>query len=353
MDFTNLFDFEVVAAEQLAASAYEYFRGGAADEVTMAENRNAFDRIALYPRTLRDVSQRDLSTTVLGEHLAMPVVIAPMALSGLAHPDGDCATARAVQAAGLAMTVSTMSSQTVEESAEIGAPLWFQLYIQKDRGLTADLVKRAEAAGCKALVVTVDAPVPGLREGMVHHPVSLDGGVTLANLSQYYDPARYPSVMAYAADQIDPSVTWTDLEQFAASSALPVLVKGLLRADDAVRALDAGVKGIIVSNHGGRQLDTAPATAQVLPRIAEHVDGRCTLLMDGSVRRGTDIVKALAMGADAVMLGRPVMWGLAAGGADGVAKVLSLLRHEFDVAMALTGCASVDDITDDLLTGGS
>ena len=351
MEFTNLFDFEVIAAERLTASAYEYFRGGAADEVTMAQNRSAFDRIVLHPHMLRDVSQRDLATTVLGERLSMPVVIAPMALSGLAHPDGDCATAAAVKEAGLAMCVSTMSSQAVENAAAVGAPLWFQLYIQKDRGLTADLVARAAAAGCKALVVTVDAPVPGLREGMVRHPVSLDDGVTLANLSPYYDPARYPSVMAYAADQIDPSVTWADLEQFAVSSALPVLVKGVLRADDAARALDAGAAGIIVSNHGGRQLDTAPATADVLPRIAERVDGRCTLLVDGAVRRGTDVIKALAMGADAVMLGRPVMWGLAADGRNGVARVLSLLRHELDVAMALTSCASVDDITAGLLSG--
>jgi 4-hydroxymandelate oxidase len=351
----NLYDFEARARECLTEMAYAYYASGANDEITLRENHDAYDRIALRYHVLRDVSQRDLSTTVLGEGVAMPILIAPMAFQGMAHPEGDVATARAAASTGTIMALSTLSNASLEEvAAATTAPLWFQLYLFRDRGATRDLVHRVEAEGYRALMLTVDAPVLGRREADVRNRFQLPTGLTAKNLipagmEQLPAAAADSGLAAYFASMLDQSLSWKDLDWLRSLTSLPLLVKGIVRGDDAARAVDAGVAGIVVSNHGGRQLDTAPATIDVLTEVVEAVDGRAEVLIDGGIRRGTDVVKALALGARAVMLGRPILWGLAVAGEAGVSTVLSLLRAELDTAMALCGCASLAELDHDLL----
>ncbi len=351
----NLRDVEARAAAKLPRPVFDYYASGACDQVTLGENQAAFARIAVKPRVLVDVSRRDLSTTVLGQPVSFPVLIAPTAFQQLAHPKGEVATARAAAASGTLMVLSTLATCSIEEVAKAaGGPLWFQLYVYKDRGATRALVERAEAAGCTALVLTVDAPVLGRREADIRNRFRLPDGLTLKNLEaagldRLPDTTTGSGLAAYFADQLDPALTWRDVEWLRSLTALPLLVKGLLRADDAVRAAESGAAGVIVSNHGGRQLDTVPATITVLPEIADALAERIEVLVDGGIRRGTDVLKALALGASAVLVGRPILWGLAVGGERGVARVLALLRAELDQAMALCGCRSVAEITKDLL----
>ena len=351
----NLFDYEARAHELLPRMAYDYYASGANDEVTLRENRAAFDRISLHYHVLRDVSQRDLATTVLGEPIPMPVLVAPMAFQALAHPEGELATARATASAGTVMVVSTLANYSVEEIAAVTTgPLWFQLYAYKDRGATRDLVQRVEAAGYRALVLTVDAPILGRREADVRNRFGLPAGLTAKNLipagMESLPPAAADSgLSAYFASLLDQSLSWNDLEWLRSITSLPVLLKGIVRADDAARAVECGVEGLVVSNHGGRQLDTAPATIAVLSDVVEAVAGRAEVLIDGGIRRGTDVLKAVALGASAVMVGRPILWGLSVDGERGVARVLELLRAELDTALALCGCASLADLGIDLL----
>jgi 4-hydroxymandelate oxidase len=351
----NLFELEALARARVTGAAWDYFASGAADELTLRDNRAAFDRLRLAYRVLVDVARRDLTTTVLGQPVALPVVIAPTAFHKLADPAGEVATARAAGAAGTVMILSTLSNTAVEEVvAAASGPIWFQLYVYKDRGATAGLVARAAAAGCRALVLTVDAPLLGRRERDVRNRFQLPDGLTIENML----PAGHgalPSgptdsgLAAYFATLIDPSLSWNDLAWLRGLTDLPLVIKGIVRADDARRAVDAGAAALVVSNHGGRQLDGAPATIDVLPAIAEAVAGRAEVLLDGGVRRGTDVVKALARGARAVLLGRPVLWGLGAGGQAGVETALGLLRNELDLAMALCGCPTVAEVTRDLV----
>lgn len=349
MQPVNLFEYEDIAKQKLSPTAYAYYSSGIGDNITLHDNRRVYDDIQLLPHVLRDVSQRDLSTTILGQQLDFPVVIAPMAMAALAHPDKEFGIAKSAKEFGIPMCLSTLSTTRMEYMPATGVNSWFQLYVHKDRGLTRELVNRAEASGFTALVVTVDVPVSGYREYMVRNPLVLPDGVNLETLIDYWNPETYPNVSAYVASQFDASLTWDDIEEFTAQTKLPVLVKGVLRADDAREALKRGVAGIVVSNHGGRQLDTVPATIDVLPDIAEAIDGRCDLLVDGGIRRGTDIVKALALGAKAVMLGRPILWGLAVDGQAGVADVLTILRREYDIALALVGCTSSTAIPRDVV----
>ncbi len=351
MELINVFDFEEAARAKLPVMVFDYYAGGAQDEVTLRANRAAFERIALRYRVLVDVSQRDLATTVLGQSVAMPILIAPTAFHGLAHPGGEVATARAAARAGTIMVLSTLSNAPLEDvvRAAPGA-VWFQLYVYRDRGATKALVERAEAAGCKALVLTADAPLLGRRERDVRQRFHLPEGLVASNVlgAGYGHVAAEASgsgLAAYVASLLDASLTWKDLEWLRAITRLPLLIKGIVRSDDAVRALEHGAAAVIVSNHGGRQLDTAPATLDVLPDIAEAVGDRAAVLLDGGIRRGSDVVKALALGARAVLVGRPVLWGLAVDGENGVFRVLSILRDEFDLAMALCGCPKVQDIT--------
>lgn len=349
----NLLQLEAAARRHLSDQVFHYIAGGAGDELTIAANRSAFDRILLHPRVLVDVSTRSLRTNVLGCELSAPVLIAPTALHGMVHRDGELATARAAAAFGTTMVLSTLATTPVEDVVR-AAPgnVWFQLYVYRDRGATEALIARVEAAGAKALVVTVDAPFLGLREREGAHPLLLPQDFQAPNISADAS-AETASARADLArtflDLVDPSLSWKDIAWLRRRTKLPIVLKGILRADDAERAVEEGVDGIVVSNHGGRQLDGVVPTIDALAPIAEVVAGRIALLVDGGVRRGTDVIKALARGADAVLLGRPILWGLAAGGSKGVGAVLEMLRRELDLAMALCGCTEVAAITDDLL----
>ncbi|HYU32237.1 MAG TPA: alpha-hydroxy acid oxidase [Thermoanaerobaculia bacterium] len=356
MEPINIFELEAIAREKLSREAYDYFASGAQDEVTLRENRAAFDRLSLAYRVLVDVSRRDLSTSVLGQPVALPVLVAPTAFQRLAHPEGELAIVRAAGAMGTVMALSTLSTTAVEEVvAAASGPVWFQLYVYRDRKTTEALVRRAEAAGCRALVLTVDAPVIGRRERDVRNRFHLPPGLSAANLL----PEGYGEMPAaegdsglavYVSSLIDPALSWRDVVWLRSITKLPLVIKGIVRPDDALRAAEAGAAAVIVSNHGGRQLDTAPATIDVLPEVADALAGQpVEVLMDGGVRRGTDILKALALGARAVLVGRPVVWGLAAAGEAGATLALRLLRNELDLAMALAGAPTIASITRDLV----
>jgi 4-hydroxymandelate oxidase len=354
----NLDDYEDLASEAMPRMGFDYYAGGSDDEHTLYENQTAYSRIALHYRVLVDVSRRDPATTVLGTPLSMPILVAPTAFHRLAHVDGELATVRAAGAAGTVMILSTLSTTPVEDvCAAATGPVWFQLYVYKDREATLGLVRRAEAAGCTALVLTVDAPLLGRRERDVRNGFHLPPGMSVANLlpagmDKLAARMGDSGLAAYVADLLDPSLSWKDLDWLASITDLPLLVKGIVRPDDAVRAVEHGAAGVVVSNHGGRQLDTSPATIEVLPRIADAINGRSQILVDGGIRRGTDVVKALARGADAVLIGRPILWGLAADGEAGVGHVLQILRDELDRAMALCGAPTIADITRDLVDPG-
>jgi 4-hydroxymandelate oxidase len=351
----NVLDYEERAREVLSKSVFDYFASGSGAEVTVRANAQAFEELSLRPRVLVPVGDRDLSTTVLGRKLPTPIIVAPMAFQKLAHPDGEIGAVRAAGAAGATFTASTMANTVIEEIAAVATgPLWYQLYVFKDRGITRELVQRAEEAGCQAMQVTVDVPVMGRREADMRNAFCLPPEFTVKNLEAAghgalpigdgeSGPARYTRCL------FDADLSWKDIDWFCSLTRMPVLVKGVLRGDDAVRAIDNGAAGVVVSNHGGRQLDTSPATIRVLPEVVEVVAGRGAVLIDGGIRRGTDLLKALALGANAVQVGRPVLWGLAVGGEAGARRVLELLRDEFDNAMALCGCPSVGQITRDLV----
>ncbi len=355
MDLISLHDYEKAAGEVLPRMAFDYFASGAFDEITLSENLAAYRRIKLRYRVLVDVSRRNLSTTVLGQSLSMPVLVAPMAFQRLAHDSGELATVKAAGAAGTVMILSTLSTCSVEEvTAVASGPVWFQLYVFKDRAVTRALVERAEAAGCQALVLTVDTPMLSCRERDVrnqfHLPLGLSAkNLTKAGLQDLPEETDESALYKYFAQLTDPSLSWKDVAWLKSITKLPVLVKGVIRADDAVRAVESGVAGIIVSNHGGRQLDSAPATIDVLKEVVEAVEQRVEVLVDGGIRRGTDVLKAIALGARAVLLGRPVLWGLAVGGEQSARDVLEIIRHELDLAMALCGCPSLADIKPDLI----
>jgi 4-hydroxymandelate oxidase len=356
----NVADFEAAARELLPPMVFEYYVGGSYDERTLRDNREAWSRLRLVYRVLRDVTSRTLATTVLGQPVSMPILVAPTAFHGMAHAEGEVATARGAAAAGTIMMLSTLSNQPIEAVCATGATVWFQLYVYRDRKATEGVVRRAEAAGCRALVLTVDAPVLGRRERDIRNRFRLPPGLAVANMlpEGYGDlpPAAADSgLAAYFATLLDPALTWRDVAWLRSITHLPVLVKGVVRPDDALRAAEAGAAGIVVSNHGGRQLDTSPATIDVLPEIADALSAhghRIELLMDGGVRRGTDVLKALALGARAVLVGRPILWGLGANGEAGAALALRMLRDELDLAMALAGAPTVADITRDLVRRG-
>lgn len=341
----NLHEFQEAARARLPAMVYDYYAGGAMDEVTLGENRAAYARRALHYRVLAGVERVDLGTDVLGAAVSMPVLVAPTAFHKLAHPDGELASLRAAARAGTVFILSSLSNTSLEdagrEAARVGVPFWFQLYIYKDRAVTEALVRRAEAAGAQAIVLTVDAVVWGTREADTRNSFRLPDGLYVENLTvagkQAFPPGPGSGLKAYVTEHFDPAIGWNDLDWLCSVTRLPVVVKGVCRADDARRCVDHGARAVVVSNHGGRQLDTSPATLDVLGGVAAALGSRAELYVDGGVRRGTDVVKALALGARAVLLGRPVLWGLAAGGEQGVGDVLELLRRELVDAVALCG----------------
>jgi 4-hydroxymandelate oxidase len=356
-ELANLHEFEAAARSHLTQLAYDYYAGGSYDELTLADNQAAYRRRKLMFRVLRDLSNRSLATTVLGQPVSMPVFVAPTAFHRLADPAGEVATARAAAAFGTVMTLSTLSTCSIEEVCAAGAPVWFQLYVYRDRGATRALVERAEAAGCKALALTVDAQLWGRRERDVRNRFGLPPELVCANLggtvmASVPEGVAGSGLSAYVMSLFDPALSWKDLAWLASITKLPVVVKGIVHPDDARLAVEHGAAGVIVSNHGGRQVDTSVATLDALPAVAEAIDGRIEVLLDGGVRRGSDVVKALALGARAVGVGRPVLWGLAVAGQRGVERVLKLLRDELDVVMGLCGCATPAEIGRELIFGG-
>lgn len=345
----SLEDFEPLARDRISRMAYQYICGGAADEITLRANRGAFDYLRLRPRVLVDVSRLDTRITLFGQELAHPILLAPTAYHRLVHPEGERATARGAGAAGATFVVSSFATTRIEEiSAAAGAPLWFQLYVQPDRAFTKDMLQRAEAAGCRAVCVTVDTPVAGARNREVRAGFELPPGMELPLLEglAQSDPrfGHRPRHREVFSSVLDPTLTWKDVAWLRSFARVPVLLKGVLNSDDAERAVQEGAAGLIVSNHGARNLDTLPATIEALPLVAERVAGRVPLLVDGGVRRGTDVLKALALGATAVLIGRPYLYGLGVAGAAGVTRVVEILRAELEMALALTGRTSLAQV---------
>lgn len=360
----NLADHEDQARRVLDDNAWAYFAGGAADELTLRANVQAWQGIQLLPRVLTDRPGSHTQVQLLGRTLAHPVLVAPVAYQRLAHPDGELATALAAAAQGAGMVVSTQASTPLEQVAQAyqhmtgkaegdaDGTLWFQLYLQPQRDVTRQLLSRAEAAGYQAIVLTVDAPVHGARDRERRAGFRLPPGIRAVNLAPppqpQQHPKQHPAPLAEGSTPPLPAFdtvlhhapTWADVRWLVQATHLPVLLKGILHPDDARLALDCGVAGVIVSNHGGRTLDTALPTAHALPAVAQAVGSQIMVLVDGGIRRGTDVVKALALGADAVLVGKPCVYGLAHGGAVGVAHTIRLLRDEFQMALALCGCAT-------------
>jgi isopentenyl diphosphate isomerase/L-lactate dehydrogenase-like FMN-dependent dehydrogenase len=342
----NVAEYERLAAERLEPGPHAYFAGGAADERTLRDNVSAFGRWQLRPRVLVDVSAVSTATTVLGTEVSMPVLVAPVAFQRLAHPDGEEGTARAAAAAGTLMCLSTIATATpgTVAAAAPGAPRWFQLYVFRDRAVTDALMEEAVACGFKAIVLTVDAPYAGRRERDTRAGFTVPPEIAAPSIAAA-SGATEPLSVREVFELIDPALTWNDLEALCGRCDLPVLVKGVLTGEDAALAVEHGAAGIVVSNHGGRQLDAAPASLDALPEVVSVVDGRAEVLLDGGVRRGTDVVTALALGAQAVLVGRPALWGLAAAGEDGARRVLEILREEVELALALCGCAAPESVT--------
>ncbi|WAP61066.1 alpha-hydroxy acid oxidase [Streptomyces sp. S465] len=346
-------DFETAARTRLDPVHADFIAGGAGDEITVRANEEAFRRLRLLPRVLRGSAVRTQEVTVAGSRARTPVLLSPTAFHKLCDEEGELATARAAAAAGAIMIVSMASTVAVEDIAEAArgagadgapAPLWFQLYLQPDLEFTEALVRRATDAGCTALVVTVDSPVRGAHERDLRNGfLDLPDGLACAHM---VDPREGGRVRPIA---MSPEISWAHLDWLRGITSLPILLKGVLHPEDARLAVRHGADGLLLSNHGGRQLDTVPATVELLPEIRAAVAGRVPVVLDGGVRRGTDVVKALALGASAVGIGRPVMWALAEGGEKGVRRLLELLREEVDQALALCGASGVQDLTPDLV----
>jgi len=355
-----LADLPALARQCLPDPAWAYLAGGAGDEITLADNTSAWQQLRLAPRVLRPLAGGHCRSRLLGRTMAQPLLLAPVAYQSLFHRDGEAGSALAAAMQGAGLVLSAQASTRLEDVAALvrdepqRGPLWFQLYLQADRGFTLDLVRRAEAAGFEALVLTVDAPTQGVRDRELRAGFRLPPGVSAVNLQGARVPTRTAGQAGSALFDglLQHAATWDDVAWLLAHSRLPLLLKGVLHPADALQAAALGVAGIVVSNHGGRTLDTVPATAQALPRIAEalatahatHTGPRPLLLADGGIRRGTDVFKALALGADAVLVGRPLVMALAVAGAPGVARALRLLRDELEACMALTGCATLADI---------
>ncbi|NXS98269.1 HAOX2 oxidase, partial [Jacana jacana] len=338
MAMVCLSDFEAYAKKYLPKIAWDFFAAGADDCITRDENILAYKRIHFRPRMLRDVSIMDIRTKLLGTEISFPVGIAPTGFHQLAWPDGEKSTARAAKAMNTCYITSTYSTCTLEEisAAAPGGLRWFQLYIHRNRAVSQQLVQRAEALGFQALVLTADLPYTGKRRDDVRNGFRLPPHMKLKNLEGAFEVCKI--------SLLDPSVTWNDIHWLQSLTHLPIIIKGILTKEDAELAVRHGVQGIIVSNHGGRQLDGGPATIDALVEVVEAVQGRVEVYLDGGIRKGSDVLKALALGAKCVFIGRPALWGLAYKGEEGLQDVLRILQDEFRLSMALAGCASVSEI---------
>ncbi len=346
----SLADYERAAAARLDAGSHSYLAGGAGDETTLRDNVAAWNRLAIRPRMLVGVGRRDASVELLGRRRPHPVLIAPTAFQRLAHPEGEVATARAAAATDTIMCLSTLSTTSIQALAQAvpGASRWFQLYVFSDRGVSRELVRQAVEHGYEALVVTVDLPVLAIRERELRSGVRTSAAEQVASAAAA--GARGEMTPAAFGALIDPDLSWADIERFAAESPVPVVLKGILTPEDARLAVQHGAAGVIVSNHGGRQLDTVLAGADALPAIVQEVGDRIDVLVDGGIRRGTDVLKALALGARAVLVGRPVVAGLAVDGTRGAQRVLEILLHELDTALALAGAPNASELDSSFVT---
>lgn len=339
-----LADYEPLAKAKMSAMAWEYINAGAADEITERWNKEAYQKIRLKPQVLVDAAGLDTSVTLFGHKHAFPILLAPTSSQTLTHPEGELATARGAGAAGAGMVLSSFSSKSLEDvAAAAKSQLWFQLYAQKDHGFTKSLVQRAEAGGYKALCLTVDTPITGARNRETRAKVILPELPNMTGFKGVSTGLQTGSLDIFSK-VLDASLRWKDVEWLCGFAKIPVLVKGVLNPEDADRAVKSGVAGIMVSNHGGRNLDTVPATIDALPQVTDVVRGRVPVLVDGGIRRGTDVLKAIAFGANAVLIGRPYLYGLGAAGEAGVTSVLRILQREFSIAMVLTGRTSVGEI---------
>ena len=348
----NIFEFQELAEQGLPKAEADFIAGGATDEITLRRTRAAFDSIMLRPRMLVDISQRDLSTTVLGQRIEFPVMLDPTGGHGRAHPEGELATARAAGAMGTVMLLSSGSTYTLEEVSEAASgPIWFQQYLYKDRGLTKSMAQRAQDAGYTGLCITLDSTIRAKRERNIRNSYTSSPSPNYTGLElverQTWDLSSDAPVGVKAL--INRSATWSELEWLAANTSLPLLVKGIMTGEDARLCVDHGPKALIVSNHGARQLDTTFASIEVLPEVVTAVDGRLEVYLDGGIRRGTDVLKALALGATAVLIGRPLFWGLAVDGEAGLRAVLQMLWDELDIAMGMCGRPTIDSIDISLL----
>ncbi len=331
----SLFDFQAEAQKHISHGAWERIMGASADELTMRWNHEAYEHLRLKPRILVDVSKVDTRIKLFGRELPFPIILAPTGAQGFVYPEGDLASVRGAGMVGATLCISSSASIKVEDVAKVAtAPVWFQLYVQRDRAFTKDLVQRAEGAGCSGLCVTVDSPTFGARNREERARAELP-------------PRELPNLKG--KDYLDPTLTWKDIDWLRSFAKTPVMLKGILNPDDAAIAVKASVAGIIVSNHGARNLDTAPATIDALPLVAEKVEGRVPILVDGGIRRGTDVIKALALGATAVQIGRPYLWGLGVAGSEGVARVVEILRREFEMTMMLMGRPTIASIDKSVL----
>ena len=343
----SLHEYESAAREVCTGAAWDYLQGGGGDEITLHWNRERLNTLPLLPRVLRDVSHVNTHVSLLGLDLPSPILLGPTGCHKLFHPEGECATARGAGDVGTVYTASTASTTKLEAIAEASnAPLWFQLHMQRDRAFTVDLMQRAESSGYHALVLTVDTPMFGVHDRDTRRQLQLPPDLTLANLEQCPTAEPGANLFHYTANNpyLDPSLDWDVLAWLRSRTRLPIILKGILRADDAETAVRRGAAAIVVSNHGGRVLDTVPATIDVLPEVVEAVDDRVPVLFDSGIRRGVDVVKALALGASAVLLGRPYVWGLAVDGADGVRRVTRMLQTEFELAMAQCGARNLGEL---------
>jgi 4-hydroxymandelate oxidase len=350
----SVHDYHRVGRGKLPKEVLDYFEGGALDEIALRENTAGWERLKLYYHVLAGIGERDLRTTILGQAISMPIGVAPTAFHKLANDAGEIATAKAARAAGTLFILSSLSNTPMESVfPEARSPRWFQLYLYKDREVSAELVRRAEAAGAEAIVLTVDAPGLGTRERDMRNRFTLPEGLTVANVTPLgkgdLPEVRGSGLARYVHDNFKSNLGFEDLDWLCGWTRLPVVVKGVCRGDDARRVGEHGAKAVVVSNHGGRQLDTAPATCDALPHVVDAVGDLCEVYVDGGIRRGSDVLKAIALGARAVLVGRPILWGLCVGGEEGALNVLDILRRELDEAMLLCGSARLSDVTRSLL----
>ena len=345
-DPVNIFEYEEIARERIEKGHYDFIAGGATDEITIRRTRAVYDSIMLRPRMMVDVDQRSMATTVLGQEISLPLMLDPAGNHEAAHPEAEIASVKAAGAAGTLMVLSSHAARTLEDvAASATGPIWFQQYFFKDRGLTLEMAARAEEAGYSAICMTLDAKIKPKRERNIRNDYVGAESPNYAQLDLGTHSWKFAAdAPAGPSDIRDVASTWDDLDWFASSINLPVVVKGIMAGEDGRLSAENGAKGVIVSNHGGRYLDTTPATIEVLPEVVRAVDGNAEVYLDGGVRRGTDIFKAVALGARAVLMGRPLFWGLAVDGEAGVKAVLEMLRDELDATMGMCGCPDIDSI---------